>query len=443
MEKARVKIRSDRLRSGAGFFLGPLLISIFYALFAGSLVTFDGNQYLATAHSISKFSITQGYLFGRPPGYPTFLAITLSIGHGDRFLIFIQVLLITCSTLLLLKRTSFLMQRLFGISLSKWLQYFLLFLPTITGYGTTVLQQPMFIVETNLTLYFLLGVYLDKNRKSNYFYLLSIVPITIWTGEGLFPFCVGVILLGIWFGFKRSDLKKPLMRMLLIAFIFIIPISSASLSAFQKWGAKQPGTSTYAIPQGNLILKYPSFFFKSPQTAINDLLEDYIAQSGLTPALQAKGLLNAPSTPMFENRVHAENTFSISRHCGIADVNSTGSWYKYSSLLLHQSCAPLAIPSQFSTFYYLLGALASFFSFIFVPLAIFLLFGFWRKGAKSKLKFLSALVIPAILLRMAYIFIGFQPDRYVVQFLPEYVIVTLLTTKILLNAISEKVKDRD
>jgi hypothetical protein len=419
-----------------------MLISVFYTLFAGSLVTFDGNQYLATAHSISKLSITQGYLFGRPPGYPTFLAIILKINHGDRFLIFIQVLLITSTALLLLRRISFLMFKHFEISLPKWMLYLLLFLPTISGYGTTVLQQPLFIIETNLALFFLLGIFMEKAKRYNYFCILCLVPITIWTGEGLFPFCVGVILLGIWFGLRRPELCKPLAKTLLIAFIFIIPISSASLNLFQKWGARQPGTVTYGIPQGNLILKYPSFFIKSPQTAISDLLEDYITQSGLSPALQAKGLLDAPSIPMFENRVHAENTFSMSRRCGVADTSSGGSWYKYSRTLLHQSCAPFSVPTLFSTFFYLLGAIASFFAFIFVPLGVFLLLVFWRGRDRQTFRFLSALIIPAILLRVSYILLGFQPDRYVVQFIPEYILVGLITTKLIVNSKADKLKNK-
>ena len=99
--------------------LVPLLISLFYTLFAGSLVTFDGNQYLATAHSIGKLSLTQGYLFGRPPLYPAFLALMLEISKSDRFLIFIQVLVIALTLQNLIRAINKELKKNFNFTIQK------------------------------------------------------------------------------------------------------------------------------------------------------------------------------------------------------------------------------------------------------------------------------------------------------------------------------------
>ena len=413
--------------------LVPLLISLFYTLFAGSLVTFDGNQYLATAHSIGKLSLTQGYLFGRPPLYPAFLALMLEISKSDRFLIFIQVLVIALTLQNLIRAINKELKKNFNFTIPNWLIVAICISPTIAGYGTTVLQQPLFIVETNLCLLLLLRIYVQPRRIPNILLIGLMVLLSIWTGEGILPFTVTAITIAILFILADGGYKINSAKLSALFLAILVPIGLLSLSVFQHWGESQPGSTTYSVPQGNLIAKYPSFFINDPLNAFNDLFDAYVTQSGLAPAIQAKGLLNSPSTAMFENRIHAEATFNSSRRCGVSDTNSSGSWYKFSLKELQQNCSPLSLPSNIYNLASIWGLLLSFISFMFLPLALILGVFFCKRLNFAKGKFLLIIALPALILRLAYITIGFQPDRYVVQLFPEFITVFFISIKLMFD----------
>ncbi len=409
------------------FLLLPVTIAIFYTFFGGSLITFDGNQYLATANSIMHFSITQGYLFGRPPGYPIFLAFLLSISRSDRFLIFIQVFLIASSTLLLMKRIDFLLKKIFQFGIPKWIIYLLVFLPTIDGYGTTVLQQPLFIAETNLGLFLLLSILIESSNLSNYFYVGVLSVIAVWTGEGIIPFFACVIALALYLIMKSPELVSSKKILLTILILLSGLCAITSLSLFQNWGESRPNTITYGVPQGSDVLEYPKFFAHSPLIALSDFFDDYVTQSGLAPAVQTKGLLGvSQSNPMFENRVHAEATFSVSRKCGITDSYNSGTWSRFARGSIVQSCAKFTLAPFLTGLSFTVGVFVSFISFIYIPLGLLLISTVRRKSEQGQLRFLVILVVPAAVLRLAYLLLGFQPDRYVVQFLPESLLISLI-----------------
>ena len=420
-------------RTQSTFFIS-FVIASFYTACAGSLITFDGRQYLATTHAIQTHNFANGYLFGRPPLYPVFLAALLSVSRSDRFLIFAQVFLIAITSLMLMNKIlQFSKSRSIKISIPWWVRLILLVSPTITGYGSTVLQQTLFIVETNLMLLFLLTFLEGDNKKKNISYIFSLilVPITILTGQGMTPFVIGVGLLFSLFLLTDSQGKFKITianLSLTVILLSAIPVSFVAYSQYEKWGLSKSDSVNYPVPSGSALSKYPKYFLGNPEQAAGDLFDDYVTQSGLAPAMQSKGLINPDHiiTPAFyENRVHSENTFSMARSCGIADTNSAGGWYMFSVDMLTQNCAKIILPSFIGLLFFGIGAILSFASFVFIPISVLILLRSVRKRRIDDVRAICVLAFPSALVKGAYLLMGFQPDRYVVQTLIPAVITLL------------------
>jgi len=427
LSKVQIRVASWPFISSSLFqiIFAPFAVAAFYTMAAGSLITYDGNQYLATAYSIAHRSLTSGYIFGRPPFYPFFLSVILSISNSDRFLIFVQVFISTVTIMIAFEFLRELLLKRSIMRLNRIVVYFLILSPTITGYGTTVLQQSLFVSESSLLLAFLFKLLLNPEQKIFYFMIAICIPVTILTGQGMLPFVIGILLVLSYTIARRelnANLRKKINSFALLTLIALtIPLTFISWTSFEHWGLRHPGTISLAVPSGGLLRGYPSYFMHDPELAASDFFDNYVSQSGLAASMQVKGLISPErrQTPMFfENRVHAESSFSNARHCGIVEGYNIGSWYKYSTGVLKQSCAPLNVPHYLNLVIFGFGSLMAFCSFMFLPIGIYSLCVFVKRRDWQNFEIVLVLTAPGILLRLSYIALGFSPDRYALPVLP-------------------------
>jgi hypothetical protein len=209
-----------------------------------------------------------------------------------------------------------------------------------------------------------------------------------------------------------------------------MPATLAMWSSFETWGSARPGAVNVGLPSGGSLIKYPQYFLQDPSVATDNLLEAYVTQSGLMPAIQAKGLIAPEGTDtyrFFENRVHAENVFLFDRSCGIIDTNYVGVWDSFSQGVIQQDCSRFILPDFFQNLGYIAGIVISILSFLFVPIGLVLVYLMLRNRRISENIWLISLILPSVLLRGSYVFLGFQPDRYALPTIPLAVILTWIS----------------
>ena len=403
----------------------PLMVAFGYSLTSGSLITYDGRQYLSTANSIRNLDLSQGYLFGRPPLYPIFLALLSFISDSDRFLIFCQVLMTSLSISFLIRIYN---QRIVhynsNLKFPRVLSLALILLPSINGYGTTILQHSLFLTEACLITAVLIIIITNPLELKNYIVFTTLIVCTFLTGQGMIPFVLtAILLLIILVAANQLRSKKRNWKLIFCTLIVCISIPATSIlwASFESWGIKKNIGIVIPLPSGTSLLEYPKYFANDPQIAIENLSEAFAAQSGLTPSIGVKGLIypNPPQADGFyENRVHAEYAFSAARKCGIADMNQSGEWFKYSLDVIKQTCAPISLPTVFYYSGIIGGLFLSLISTITLPLSILVLFGLVLSRKWKLLYIFSVLQLPSIALRVSYLLLGFQPDRYALPTFP-------------------------
>ena len=401
-----------------------IVVSFVYALFGGSLITYDGRQYLSTANSITQLSLVDGYLFGRPPMYPMFLSGVLTIWNSDRFLIFAQVGLMITSILFLFRVFKRYICQIFpDFGIPRYLPYLFVFSPTILGYGSTVLQQSLFVSEAAIILALLIKMAMNPKSVQVYIWFSIMIMITTLTGQGMLPYIAGALACASLMFVRHLRASKFSLRYLLLGFLLYssLPLTLMSFSFFEEWGLKNSAAVSVSLPQGTSLTEFPAYFRSDPQRALNNIFEALVTQSGLAPSIQAKGLI-APdgngSASFFENRIHAESIFTPARKCGIADTYSEGSWYETSLNVLEQTCAIYSIPSSFQFLPFAIGFFISILSFLFFPFCFVFLYLSVRRRDKDLMFLILSLTLPSLLLRSSHILLGLQPDRYALPTLP-------------------------
>ena len=395
-----------------------ILVAIGYSLFGGSLITYDGRQYLSTVNSISQHTLSEGYLLGRPPFYPLFLSVILSIWNSDRFLIFTQVAIMLFSALYFFRVLKKAIAPIFPrYTFPRVLPVIFVTSPTILGHGSTILQQSLFVTEAAILLTLLLHLLMNPRKSSLYVWLALLIVATTLTGQGMLAFNAGVLLCVVLIIVQSTRKSHFSIRQFVFGSIALLslPLTLLGFSIFEEWAAQKSDVISVGLPAGSSITSFPSYFQSNPQRAANNLVEAYVTQSGLIPSIQSKGLLfpeGNGSARFFENRAHAENVFIPERKCGIADTNDAGPWYKHSKDVLQQNCAPFNFPKSFRWLPFLLGFLVSLVSFAFFPFSVILFYFAIKSRDLNLVNIILILILPSFLLRCSYIILGLQPDRY-------------------------------
>jgi hypothetical protein len=135
----------------------------------------------------------------------------------------------------------------------------------------------------------------------------------------------------------------------------------------------------------------------------------------------------------FENRVHAENVFLVDRSCGIIDTNYVGVWDRFSQGVIHQNCSAFIMPVPLQNLGYFIGGGIGLISFLYVPIGLILLYLIIRSRRLSEYAWLLLLILPSVLLRGSYVFLGFQPDRYALPTIPMAVILIWISFQAINN----------
>jgi ABC-type sugar transport system permease subunit len=255
----------------------------------------------------------------------------------------------------------------------------------------------------------------------------------------MIPFIFGILAI-IFISFilnAKQGQSSVLSRLpLIITLLLVVPLTLSLWSSFEKWGEGRPGAVVVALPSGTSLLQFPEYFSQNPKLAIDNLLEAFATQGGLVPAIQAKGLIAPNGTDtyrFYENRVHAEDVFSSGRSCGVVDTNYVGVWDRFSRGVIEQSCAPFSLPKILQNLGYLLGVFLSLVSILFMPIGLFLLLLIFREGRVKENTWIILIILPSLLLRASYVFLGFQPDRYALPSLPFAMILAWIIFKALQN----------
>jgi hypothetical protein len=416
--------------------VAALISFILPVIFLGSVITYDGHQYLASAKELLSGGVDQHYFLARTPGYPLILA-AVSIVPGSTLwtLLFFQSLAMASSSYFLLRQVGkialdrkILSSRSFNV-----IALFVLVQIQVIGYSSAVLQQAWFVVYTNLAIGLIL--YNPQKTLSRFFGWSLLFLAGSLVSPALNLISLGVALLLVVQVRRESKLEGT--KVIVLFFLLFLPVAlfDYSWNQFVMNVKKESPSANYARTPGiSDFAKIPTFINENPLKALESWQSAYVTQSGLVPSLGWQGVVNVPSSPLYENRIHSTEGFLQSRPCGFVDETNYGKWVGYSEEFLTPKCRIMAMPTPLFITLYCISILTGLAWLTFLPIAILMIAYFRRNKFHFRIREMHlALFIPPTLIVLSHILLGAQADRYIVSCIQPLLIMWFISLNVLLK----------
>ncbi len=416
--------------------------------FAGPVITYDGQQYLASAKGLLAGEFGSNYFLARPPGYPSFLAVSHLISGGNfRFLVLLQALVCAGSTAYLLLGVfqKFSVQRKIFYLISA----LALFQINVMGYSSAILQQSLFVAYTNLLTGYVLRHYRDLNWRRH-----IILALLVLSGALISPTmnAISYILLLVLICIKVFCWNKEFghkFRQLMVAILGLASIALPSILFGVMWGdftasmsRISPAYNVANSPGVRDLIRVPSYFLENPQKAFDQLAAAYVSQSGLVPSSGWSGTVTVVGSPLYENRIQAEQNYLRERNCGLIDNVNNAPWVLYNQGFIPPDCAPLKLPRAMFTFLTMIASIGKLLWISSIVLIVLCATILWQRRSRNNAEFFCILSIPSVLTSYTYVLLGAQADRYAIQAQIPFLLTVILIFFVVNKPTIRDMKDR-
>ena len=398
------------------------LLTLYLTFTLGPVVTYDGQQYIASAKAIGSGKIAEHYFLARPPGYPLFLVFCHLVSAGNfRFVIMLQAFLTLISIIYLIKGIS----NLYHIrrNYQLFINFLLLSQIMVLGYSSAILQQSLFIVYANFLGGFLIRLRVRKQRQIDFLKISIMVLIGSLISPTLDEISYLSLFVFAFLSWKQESKHSKnqitfLVKTVFLLFVVVLP----SLTFEISWGnfiTQQSKTApTYNIassPGIKNIIEIPGYFLQNPQKAIDEVTFAYASQSGLIPSSGWQGTYKNPGSVLFENRVQSELNYNSSRQCGLVDQVNNAPWVLYGQGYFSIGCAPFG---GLNSIFTLGQALAYFTKFLWISLFGLIVITLSLANlprVRSVLGPITIIFFPSLATSYTYLAMGAQADRYAIE----------------------------